>query len=206
MTDAPDGPGIVLVTPPEIEASTFPGLLSACLDARPVACVRLSLATRDEARLGRAADALREVAHARDVPLVVDGPVASVGRFGLDGVHLADAARSLGAARKALGADAIVGAFCGASRHDGMTAAELGADYVSFGPVGPPRPDAAPADDDLFAWWSEMIEVPVIAEGGLDEAAVRRLAPVVDFFALGREVWDADDPVAALARLAGAMG
>ena len=38
--------------------------------------------------------------------------------------------------RKALGRDAIVGAFARASRHEGMTAAEIGADYVSFGPVG----------------------------------------------------------------------
>ncbi len=38
--------------------------------------------------------------------------------------------------RKALGADRIVGAFAGASRHKGMTLAEAGADYVAFGPVG----------------------------------------------------------------------
>ena len=69
-------PQIVLVTPPEIELSTFAGLLAACLDATPVACLRLSLSTRDADRVARAADALREAAHARDVPLVVEGHVA----------------------------------------------------------------------------------------------------------------------------------
>jgi thiamine-phosphate pyrophosphorylase len=54
---------------------------------------------------------------------------------------------------------------------------------------------------DLFAWWSEMIEVPVVAEGALDEALVRALAPATDFFALGPEVWGVDDPVDALRRL-----
>ena len=57
-------------------------------------------------------------------------------RYGLDGVHLTDGARSVRKIRKELGADPILGAFCAASRHDGMTAGEAGADYVSFGPVG----------------------------------------------------------------------
>src|SRR4028118_212806 len=68
------------------------------------------------------------------------GHALLVSRLGLDGVPLLDAARSVRKVRKDLGDDAIVGAFCHASRHDGMTAGELGADYVSFGPVGAPPP------------------------------------------------------------------
>ncbi|HIE71875.1 MAG TPA: hypothetical protein EYP98_17775, partial [Planctomycetes bacterium] len=55
-------------------------------------------------------------------------------RLGLDGVHLTDGSRSVRVARKELGPDAIVGAFCGTSRHDGMVAGEAGADYVALGP------------------------------------------------------------------------
>ena len=206
MADAPDRPQITLLTPPELELATFPGLLAACLDAVPVACLRLVLSTRDEDRIGRAADALREVAHARDVPVVIEGHVALAQRLGLDGVHLTDGARSVRKVRKELGADAIVGAFCGASRHDGLTAGELGADYVAFGPVGASAlGDGRRAERDLFAWWSEMIEVPCIAEGELDAALVCDLAPVTDFFGLGPEVWGADDPVAALRALDAAM-
>ncbi len=47
-----------------------------------------------------------------------------------------------------------------------------------------------------------MIEVPVVAEGGLDEATLVALAPVTDFFAIGEEIWSTPDPVAALRRLA----
>lgn len=206
MTDTRDRPQITLVTPPELELSSFPDLLHRTLDAAPVACLRLSLSTRDEERISRAADALREVAHARDIPLVIEGHVLLVGRLGLDGVHLTDAARSVRKVRKDLGQDAIVGAFCGASRHDGITAGELGADYVSFGPVGSTAlGDGRQAGRDLFEWWSEMIEVPVIAEGALDEELVRSLAPVTDFFALGSEVWDAEDPAARLRALDAAM-
>jgi len=207
MTDPRDRPQITLVTPPELELSSFPDQLHRTLDAAPVACLRLALSTRDEERIARAADALREVAHARDIPLVIDGHVLLVGRLGLDGVHLTDGARSVRKVRKDLGADAIVGTFCGSSRHDGLTAGELGADYVSFGPVGATGlGDGRQAERDLFEWWSEMIEVPVIAEGALDEDLVRSLAPVTDFFAFGAEVWDSEDSAARLRALDNAMG
>ena len=196
----PEQPQLYLLTPPVIELSQFPGQLAAVLDAHPVACLRLALATRDEDRIARAADACREVAHARDVAIVVDDHTSLSERLGLDGVHLTDAAKSVRDARKALGPDAIVGSFCGTSRHDGLSAGEAGADYVSFGPITA-LGDEAVADPDLFAWWSEMIEVPVVAEGGLTPDTVAQLAPVTDFFGIGEEIWASDDPKAALTRL-----
>lgn len=200
-----DTPQIYLVTPPEIELSRFPGDLDRVLASAEIACIRLSLASRDEDLILRAADAVREVAHAHDVALVIDTHVVLAERLGLDGVHLTDGARSVRAARKELGPDAIVGAFCGQSRHDGMTAGEAGADYVAFGPVRETAlGDGAVAGRDLFEWWSQMIEIPVVAEGGLDEERVRLLAPVTDFFAIGEEIWREPDPVAALAALAAA--
>ena len=203
MADS-DTPQIYLVSPPEIELSRFPDALARVLDAREVACLRLALATREEERLVRAADAVREVTAARDVALVIAEHVGLAERLGLDGVHLAGA-RGVRAARKALGADAIVGAHCGASRHDGMNAGEAGADYVAFGPVsGADLGDGTLAPRDLFAWWSEMIELPVVAEGGLDEDTIRTLWDVTDFFAFGEEIWGAEDPAARLGELIGA--
>ncbi len=200
-------PQIYLITPPEFELSEFSLRLSAVLDANDVACVRLGLASRDEDRIARAADAVREVAHARDVAVVIETHLQLVERLGLDGVHLTDGARSVRKVRKDLGADAVVGAFCGASRHDGMTAGEAGADYVSFGPVGTSKlGDGTTAPREIFEWWSEMIEVPVVAEGALTDALIRDLAPITDFFGLGDEVWREDDPAAALARMIAAMG
>lgn len=199
-------PQIYLITPPEIELSQFPDDLSRVLDAVEIACIRLSLATRDEDLILRAADAVREVAHRHDVALVIDTHVVLAQRLGLDGVHLTDGARSVRMARKELGSDAIVGAFCGHSRHDGMNAGEAGADYVSFGPVGETTlGDGSKADADLFTWWSEMIELPVVAEGGLDADIVRALSPVTDFFGIGEEIWRSEDPLAALRTLTRAL-
>ncbi|MBU2993348.1 thiamine phosphate synthase [Octadecabacter sp. 1_MG-2023] len=206
MTDQPDQPQIYLITPSEFELSTFPDMLARCLDTTEIACVRLALSTTDEARIAKAADALRVVTHERDVALVIDTHVLMVDRLGLDGVHLTDGARSVKKVRDDLGVDAIVGSFCGNSRHDGMTAGELGADYISFGPVGASSlGDGRQAELELFQWWSMMIEVPVVAEGMLDDALIKTLAPHTDFFGIGDEIWGADDPSAALSAYAVAM-
>lgn len=204
--DAPELPQIYLITPPSFELSVFPQALDAVLDQHAVSCLRLSMATHDEDVLSRACDALREVAHARDVALVIDTHVVLAQRLGLDGVHLTDGARSVRAARKELGEDAIVGAYCGQSRHDGLSAGEAGADYISFGPVGATSlGDGAQVERDLLEWWSEVIELPCVAEGALNEDLVRDLTPVTDFFGIGDEIWSQQDPAAALGRLIAAM-
>mgnify|MGYP000032273964 CR=1 FL=1 len=204
---AEDRPQITLITPPAFELELFPNRLAAVLDTVDIACVRLSLATRDEDTLSRAADACREVAHARDVAIVIDTHILMIERLGLDGVHLLDGARTVRKARKDLGADAIVGAFCGTSRHEGMSAGEAGADYVAFGPIGATvLGDGSQVDFDVFEWWSQVIEVPVIAEGALTADLVARYGPVTDFFGVGEEIWSTDDPVAALKALIAPLG
>ncbi len=198
----PEQPQIYLITPPEFDPAAFIADLERVLDVHPVACLRLALATQDERTILRAGDSLREFCHARDIPLVIADHLLMAERLGLDGVHLGDGARSVRKARKALGKDAIIGAFCGHSRHEGMTAGEAGADYVSFGPVGATAlGDGGRAPRDLFAWWSEMIEIPVVAEGAFDAGLAEGLAPVADFLAFGEEIWRTGDPAAALGDL-----
>lgn len=195
-------PQLYLITPPAISLSRFPDQLANLLDRVEIACLRLALATTDEAHLRKSGDVIRAVAHERDVPIVIERHIHLATELGLDGVHLSDGARSVRAARKVLTADAIVGAFCGTSRHEGMTAGETGADYAAFGPVAATSlGDGTVAEAELFAWWSEMIEVPVVAEGSLDLKQIEALAPVTDFFGIGPEIWGAEDPAAALTAL-----
>ncbi|MDV7141731.1 thiamine phosphate synthase [Tropicimonas sp. TH_r6] len=194
-------PQIYLISPPELDPEGFPEQLARVLDAREIACFRLALASTDEDHVARAADACRATCHERDVAIVIAQHQRMVERLGLDGVHL-DGARAIRDARKELGEDAIVGTFCGASRHDGMNAAEAGADYVAFGPVGQTElGDGTRAELDLFSWWSEVIEIPIVAEGALTPELVGAISPVTDFFGIGSEIWKSDDPVAALASL-----
>ena len=194
-----DRPQITLITPPVLDLDIFPTVLARVMDGVDIACLRLSLASKDPDDIGRAADAARVVAHARDVAIVIENHALFVERHGLDGIHLTDGSRAIRALRKELGADAIVGSFCGISRHEGMSAGEAGTDYVAFGPIGETGLGlGTQAPRDLFEWWSEMIEVPVIAEGALTRSLVESFAPVTDFFALGPEIWGTEDPLAAL--------
>lgn len=192
--DAPDGPGLYLITPPLTDAAPFLPKLAEALDAADIACIRLRVAGEDEDALRRAADQVREVAHQRDVAVTLTNHFRLVRQLGFDGVHLENPRLTVRDARKALGEDAIVGAFAGASKHNGMVAAEAGADYISFGPlVANALGDGEVAEPHLFVWWSEMIQTPVVAEGGLSIDLARALAPSVDFLALDSAVWDHPD-------------
>jgi len=189
---------IYLATPSEIDLPSFGPQLESVVAAVPVACLRIALTTSDAAQLGRAADQLREICHRYDVAIVIDDHFRMVEKHGLDGVHLTDGARLVREARKLLGDEAIVGAYCGSSKHAGMTAAEIGVDYVSFGPVGDMGDlgDGSQAAPGLFEWWSEMIEVPVVAEGGLDAQTLPTICNDVDFVTFSSEIWQADNPAA----------
>ena len=200
--DTSEAPQIYLVTPPKVDLSVFSSRLERVLDGWEIACIRIDLPGGEADAIARAADTIRDICHQRDVACVISDHYRMVRIHGLDGVHLSDP-RGLRDVRRELGADAIVGAYCGNSRHSGMNAGENGADYIAFGPL-----DADPllgteevADPDLFKWWFETIEVPVVAEGGLTAQTVRMLADHVDFFAVGREIWQGDDPLTALAAL-----
>ena len=75
---------------------------------------------------------------------------------------------------------------------------------MAFGPVS----DGAlyrgdPVELELFQWWSEMIEVPVVAEGAITRELITQLTPITDFIALGPEIWTQEDPAATLALLWG---
>lgn len=201
MADA-DRPQIYLITPPAFDLAPFAERLKSVLDAHDIACIRLTLAAKDEDALARAADGLREVAHARDVAIVVENHVLLADRHGLDGVHLTDTRKNIRKLREEMGADAIIGAYCGTTRHDGMNAAEAGADYVAFGPIGASSlGDGQSVDFEVFEWWSAMIEVPVVAEGALTVELVETFGPVTDFFGIGTEIWAAEDASAALKAL-----
>lgn len=186
---AEEQPQIYLITPQTFELSSFSSDLARLLDSFEIACVRLR-AGEDAGEIGRNADALRGICHDRDVPLVLETHAGLAAHHGLDGVHLLDGARNVAAARKELPEDGIVGAFCEDSRHMGLSAGEAGADYVAFGPAAAEAlATNDPVDAETLSWWSQMIELPVVVEGGLTPDLAQTLAPMVDFLALGPEVW-----------------
>ncbi len=200
--------GLYLVTPlglarGAIAPEAFGRDCAAVLDAVPVDALLLRIGGVE----GSLADDLVKaqialllpLAHGRGVPLVLEGRADLVAGEGCDGIHLPADSRALASVRRALGADAIVGAAAGQSRHDAMEAGEAGADYVAFGLFDPaPEPPA----EALLEWWQEMMELPCVALGGvtLDNAAPLAAAGA-DFLALRNAVWNHPQGPAKAAKL-----
>jgi thiamine-phosphate pyrophosphorylase len=95
--------------------------------------------------------------------------------------------QTLAAARRRLGDEAIVGVGVGVdsgtSRHDAITAAEGGADYVAFGAPG------AAADPELIGWWQEIMTLPCVVFGAAGpEDCARFAAAGADFVAVSPEM------------------
>jgi thiamine-phosphate pyrophosphorylase len=190
-------PRLYLVTPPVDDAAAFAAQLAAALQAGDVAAVLLRLAEAAERELTNIAKALSPVAQNKDVALLLAGHVDLVARSGADGAHLTGIA-DFTAALAQLKPDRIAGVGGLETRHDAMTAAELGADYVMFGEPGSngERPAFA-AIEERIAWWAEVFEAPCVGFA----AAIEEVAPLVkagaDFIALGDWVWRDSAAVAA---------
>ena len=81
-----------------------------------------------------------------------------------------------------------------------MAAGEDGADYVAFGAFFPTatKADTQPAEPDILAWWSELMELPCVAIGGITPG---NCAPLVqagaNFLAVVSAVWDHPEGAAA---------
>jgi thiamine-phosphate pyrophosphorylase len=141
--------------------------VGAALAAGDVAA--LLVAPAEALPLGPAAAApLVAAAQQANVAALIAGDARLAEGLGADGLHVRpamDIADQYGQARRHLGAGAIVGADCGVSRHDAMSLAEAGADYIAFG-APRHRNDRARGRvrrDALVAWWGEIFEVPCVA-------------------------------------------
>jgi len=201
-------PRLYLITPQGLEAEDLAQRTATLLTAAPVACVRLDLGQAAEDEWRAAANQLLPVCHDAEVPLLVAEHFRLVEPLGLDGVHLGESQVPIRTVRKALGPDRVIGAYGGSTRHRGMVLAEAGVDYVALGPVGDTGAlgAAEPAGDELFQWWAEMIETPVVAEGAVSAAVIARLEPFADFFVVDPQLWSARDPEGALKALEVPLG
>jgi thiamine-phosphate pyrophosphorylase len=168
-----------------VPATCPPAHLAAALETADIAGLLVLDAGLDENALRTAIDELRPLAQARDVAVLLQDRPELADEAGCDGVHLSDS-KALAGARRRLGAEAIIGVGCGASRHGAMTAAEGGADYVAFGAH---EPDPGPADPELLGWWQELMQLPCVAFGAAAPEDCARLATAgADFVAVTPEL------------------
>ena len=188
---------LYLLTPATLDPTAFAADLAGALDTGGVDAVQLRLKHASDDEILRAVDVLRPVAQARDVAFILnDRPDLAV-RSGCDGAHVGADDMDVARARTLLG-DLQLGVSCYDSRDAAMVAGELGADYVAYGAFfpSPTKETAVRADPALLRWWSEMMELPVVAIGGITAANCGPLvAAGADFLAVVSAVWShADGP------------
>ncbi len=183
---------LYLVTPPALVARDFIRSLAEALDAGDVGAVQLRLKHVSDDEILHAVELLRPVAQARDVAFLLnDRPDLAV-RSGCDGAHVGADDMDVTRARKLLG-ELQLGVSCYDSRDAAMVAGELGADYVAYGAFFPSstKPTGTRADPELLRWWSGMMELPVVAIGGITPENCGPLVEAgVDFLAVVGAVWN----------------
>lgn len=156
-----------------------------------------------------AASALAPICHASGALLIVNDRVDIALAVGADGVHLGVDDLPVGAARRLLGPDALIG-YSPETPEDRIQAERDGASYLGVGPVyGTTTKDDAGAAIGLDGIRAavDVSPLPVVGIGGIGVDTAR---PVIDAGAVGvalvGAVFLSDDPHAAAARLAGALG
>jgi thiamine-phosphate pyrophosphorylase len=192
-------PRLYLATPPVDDPQALLGVLPDLLNAADIAAVLLRLKPSDPRTLISRIKALAPAIQDKGAALLLDGHVDLVARAGADGAHLSGL-EAFEEALPTLKPDRIAGVGGLTTRHDSMTAGELGADYVLFGEPDQKgqRPSMA-AICERLQWWDEVFELPSVGFAGALEEAGAFAAAGADFVLAGDFIWTASDgPVSAL--------
>ena len=170
--------------------------MAAALDAGDVAAVQLRLKDVDDDTWRRAIDALRPVTQERGVAFLLNDRADLVVPTGCDGVHVGQEDMPAKQARALIGPRLTLGVTCKGSRDLAMAAGDDGADYVAFGAFFPSTTKDVKnfLDPEILEWWSDVMELPSCAIGGI---TAENCGPLVtagtNFLAVVGSVWNHPD-------------
>lgn len=212
LVTTPDVPPcqIYLITPPVIDdldafLKVLDKTLAAAPQDSPVASLQVRLKTLDDASLIAASQAMKSIAHAHGTLLFINDRPDIAKIVEADGVHIGQGDMDYLSSRQLLGEDAIIGVTCHNSRDLALSAAESGANYVAFGAMFETQTKRAPTqcDMEIVTWWSQFVEIPCVAIGGITVKNAQQLIDAgADFIALSSGVWNyAEGPEAAVVAL-----
>jgi len=184
---------LYLITPPVIDdMDAFIVVLHEALSAGPVACLQIRLKGLESSALIQAARAITPIAQSYGTAVLINDDPSIALECGADGAHIGQSDMDYLSSRSLLGADAIIGVTCHNRRDLAFEAAQAGADYVAFGAFfdTPTKDPLARAELELLQWWSQTVEVPCVAIGGITTSNCAPLIAVgADFLAVSSGVW-----------------
>jgi thiamine-phosphate pyrophosphorylase len=199
-------PRLYLATPVVADPAPLAATLAKVLGSADIAAVLVRLKETDPRGMIGVVKALAPAIQGTGAALLIDGHADIVARAGADGAHLAGIA-ALQEALPGLKPDRIAGVGALPTRHESMSAGELGADYVLFGEPDPkggrPAPDAIA---ERLGWWAELFEPPCVGYATTIEEVSAFVTAGADFVLVDDLVWaDARGPAAALAEIGAAL-
>ena len=115
------------------------------------------------------AGALSALCRQHDIPLIINDDVELAAAVGAAGVHLGKTDATVDQARNRLGTAAIIGVSCYNELERATAAAKAGANYVAFGRffLSRSKPGAAAAEPVLLQQARKLIDLPIVAIGGI---------------------------------------
>jgi thiamine-phosphate pyrophosphorylase len=193
-------PRLYLATPLVDDTAALATNLPALLVGADIAAVLVRLSESDPRSLIGRVKSIAPAIQNAGAALLLDGHVDLVARGGADGAHLLGIT-ALEAALPSLKPDRIAGVGGLVSRHDSMTAGEIGADYVLFGePDSRGHRPSLEAIAERVEWWAELFEPPCVAYAASPDEAYELALAGADFVLVGDAVWsDRRGAAAALA-------
>jgi len=160
----------------------------------------------DQQRRLAEARALAGLCRRQGVLFIINDDVELAAEVAADGVHLGQADTPLVAARQRLGAGAIIGVSCHNDLSLAKRAAQEGASYAAFGRFypSPSKPDAPAADIDILRQARQVLDLPVVAIGGITpDNGAALIAAGADALAVIHGVFARPDVAAAAREYAG---
>ena len=194
--------GLYAVTPDETDTPTLRAMVHAALESGASA-IQYRNKAADSALRREQALALATLCRQRGVPLIINDHLALALDIGADGLHLGAEDGDIAAARRALGADRLLGASCYDRLELALAARDSGADHVAFGTAFPSstKPGAVHAPLELYTRARATLGLPIVAIGGITETnAPQLIAAGVDAVAVITALFGAHDIAAAARR------
>jgi thiamine-phosphate pyrophosphorylase len=160
--------GVYAVTPNDLDTARLCKNVESALRGG-VTMVQYRNKVADAALRLMQASALLALCRSFKVPLVINDHLDLCAQIDADGLHLGATDCDLGAARRLLGADKIIGASCYNQLDLALNAERSGASYVVFGACfsSDTKPNAVNVPLSLYTEAKQKINIPIVAIGSI---------------------------------------
>ena len=184
---------IYLISPPSFDLKTFLPRLESVLKTGLVPVFQLRLKDYAKSEIIKISHEIKKICAQNNCLFILNDHLEIALEVGADGVHLGDEDGSIFEARKKSPQNFIIGSSCYNSRHLAMEAGEQGANYIAFGAFFETKTKVtkAKAEPEILEWASEILNLPIVAIGGIDDKNSKQLTKAgADFVAVISYVWN----------------